>query len=177
MLAPTHEGITARESPTLYWYLPAATPLSVAVSIASDEAPAPLLEQTLPGPLAAGIHSTSLAEHGARLAPGIAYRWFVAVVPDPERRSRDLVSSAGIRYAPPDAELASRLADARERLAHVYADAGLWYDAFDQLSRWAANEPDAAVLRAHRAALLEQVALPEVAAGLDPARATAEPAP
>ena len=169
VLAPQHEGITARESPTLYWYLPAATPLSVAVSIVSDATPAPLLEATLPGPVEAGVHELSLAERGVRLVPGVANRWFVAVVPDPERRSRDLVSSAGIRYAPPDAELASRLADARERLAHVYAEAGLWYDAFDQLSRWAANEPDAPMLRSHRAALLEQVGLPDVAANLSAA--------
>lgn len=172
-LAPPQLGLTTRESPSLYWFLPGATPLPVAVSMVSEAAPAPLLDLTLLGPHAAGVHELSLAERGVRLAAGVDCQWFVAVVRDPERRSRDLVSSAAIRYAPPSDELAARLADAKARLAHVYAEAGLWYDAYDQLSHWIANEPDAAILRAHRAALLEQVGLAAAASELSAAPASA----
>jgi hypothetical protein len=176
-LAPAQLGLTSRPSPTLYWFLPAPTSLPIAVTIVSEAETAPLLELTLPGPHATGVHGISLAERGVQLPPGVDHRWFVALVRDPERRSRDLVSSAAIRYAPPDAELAARLADARERLAHAYAEAGLWYDAYDQLSRWLEVEPDAAILHAHRAALLEQVGLTAAAASELSAAPASAPAP
>jgi hypothetical protein len=125
----------------------------------------PLLETTLPAPLAAGVHRVSLAEHGARLAPGVDSRWFVAVVRDPERRSQDLVSGAAIRFTPPAPELGARLSSAPPAsVAHVYAESGLWYDAFDRLASWLAAEPDTALLRSHLAALLEQVGQADAAA-------------
>ncbi len=159
-LAPAHVGRTASRSPTLYWLLPTATEQQVDVTLSAPDAAAPLLELTLPAPHAAGVHAISLAEHGVRLEPGIDYQWFVALVRDPERRSNDAVSGARIRYEPPTAELAERLAAAPpERTAHLYAEAGFWYDAFDQLSKWLAAEPGAANLRAHRDALLDQVGL------------------
>jgi hypothetical protein len=176
-LGPAHIGLTSREAPSLYWFLPAPTALPVAVSIVSDAAPAPLLELTLPGPHAVGVHAVSLEENDVRLAPGVDYEWFAAVVSDPERRSRDLVARAAIRFAPPSVEIAERLAESPERRAHVYAEAGLWYDAYDQLSRWLAAEPDAAILRAHRAALLEQVGLASAAASELSAAPASVPAP
>jgi len=59
----------------------------------------------------------------------------------------------------------SRLSSAPlARAAHLYAESGLWYDAFDQLSSWLATERGSALLRSHRAALLEQVELGDAAA-------------
>jgi hypothetical protein len=130
------------------------------VTVVDPNGVEPLLETTLPGPLAAGIHAVPLAKYGVRLAPGVEYPWFVALVADPARRARDVVSGASIRNAPAAAEVA---AAPTAQLAHAYAEAGLWYDAFDQLSVWLEAEPDAKVLHAHRAALLEQVGLDEAA--------------
>jgi len=95
-----------------------------------------------------------------RLAPGVDYQWFVTLVVDPARRSSDVVSGGSIRREPAPGALATA---PPERLAHAYAEAGLWYDAFDQLSIWLAAEPGAAILHAHRAALLEQIGLDEAA--------------
>jgi len=164
-LGPEHTGVSAHESPDLYWFLPATTPLSVEVSVVDPDADEPLLEQVFPGPLAAGVHRASLAEHGARLRPGVEYRWYVALVRDPARRSQDVVSGSAIRFEPPGSELESRLSAATPGTsAHVYAESGFWYDAFDQLSSWLADEPSAAVLHKHRAALLDQVGLADAAA-------------
>ncbi|MGH7291264.1 MAG: DUF928 domain-containing protein, partial [Myxococcota bacterium] len=164
-LGPLHVGASSRESPNLYWFLPEATASPVEVTITSPDAVAPLLEMTVPGPLEAGVHRVSLAEHRVRLDPGTDYRWFVALVRDPERRSQDVVSVAGIRYTPASAELSARLAAAPlGSTAHLYAESGLWYDAFDQLSSWLAAERGSATLRDHRAALLDQVGLDQAAA-------------
>jgi hypothetical protein len=158
-------GASAGASPDLYWFLPEATSSAVEVTVTDPGAVAPLLEVTLPGPLAAGVHRVSLAERGVRLRPHVDYRWFVALVRDPERRSQDVVSGAAIRYAPPAPELGARLSAAPPaRSAHLYAESGYWYDAFDQLSRWLATEPGSALLHSHRAALLEQVGLGDAAA-------------
>jgi hypothetical protein len=157
--------VSAKESPSLYWFLPEATSLSVEVTVVDPDAVTPLLATTSSGPLEAGVYRVSLAEHGARLRPGVEYRWFVALVRDPDERSEDVVSGAGIRYASLEPELGARLAAAAPgHAAHLYAQSGLWYDAFDQLSSWLAEEPDVAVLREHRAALLDQVGLEDAAA-------------
>jgi hypothetical protein len=164
-LGPAHVGASSHESPNLYWFLSEATSSPVEVTVVDPDAAAPLLETTLPAPLSAGVHRVSLAEHGVRLRPGVDYRWFVALVRDPERRSQDVVSGAAIRYTPPGPELDSRLSSAPPtRAAHLYAESGLWYDAFDQVSSWLATEPGAPLLRRHRAALLEQVGLGDAAA-------------
>jgi hypothetical protein len=164
-LGPAHVGASAHESPTLYWFLPQATSYSVELTVMLPGAVTPLLETTFQGPLEAGVYRLNLAEHGARLEPELDYRWFVALVLDPERRSHDVVTGAGIRYTPLGSEQSARLsAAAPERAAHLYAESGLWYDAFDQLSRWLAAEPDAAPLHSHRAALLQQVGLDDAAA-------------
>ncbi len=164
-LGPAHAGASSRESPNLYWFLPEATSSPVEVTVVDPGTVDPLLELTLPGPLEAGVHRVSLGEHGVRLAPGVDYRWFVALVRDPERRSQDAVSGAAIRYAPPAPEQSARLSAAPPaRAAHLYAESGLWYDAFDQLSSWLAAEPGSTRLRNHRAALLEQVGLDDAAA-------------
>lgn len=164
VLAPEHVGRTARESPTLYWFLPGATAHSVEVTVVDPDGVEPLLEMTLPGSVAAGVHAVRLAEHGVRLTPGVDYQWFVTISVDPARRSSDVVSGAMVRYDPLALEAAARLAATEPaRLAHAYAGAGLWYDAFDQLSTWLTAEPGAAILREYRAALLEQVGLDEAA--------------
>jgi hypothetical protein len=164
-LGPVHVGASSRESPNLYWFLAQATSAPVEVTVVDPGAETPLLELTLPAPLAAGVHRVSLAEHGVRLAPGTEYRWFVALVLDPERRSQDAVSGAAIRYVPPAPEQGARLSAAPPaRSAHLYAESGYWYDAFDELSLWLAAEPGAARLHDHRAALLEQVGLDDAAA-------------
>ena len=164
-LGPEHIGASAHESPDLYWFLPEATPLSVEVTIVDPDAEEPLFEQAIPGPIDAGLHRVSLAEGGARLRPGVEYRWYVALVRNPARRSEDVVSGAAVRYTPPGPELAGRLSTAPPAsVANLYAASGFWYDAFDQLSSWLVAEPGAAVLHQHRAALLDQVGLADAAA-------------
>jgi Domain of Unknown Function (DUF928)/Putative zinc-finger len=164
-LGPAQIGATAHESPNLYWFLPRSTELSIEVTLIDPNASEPLLEAMLPGPHRAGVHRVNLAERGVRLPPGVDYQWFVALVRDEQRRSQDAVSGAAIRYDPPRGDLASRLsAPPPGRAAHLFAEAGYWYDSFDQLSSWLATERDESRLHQHRAALLDQVELGDVAA-------------
>ena len=51
----------------------------------------------------AGIQAVRLAEHGVKLLPGTNYHWFVSLVLDPERRSKDFTVGAWIARREPDA--------------------------------------------------------------------------
>jgi hypothetical protein len=53
VLAPGHVGRTSRASPTLYWFLSAATDRPAELTVMDPDGVEPLLETTLPGPLAA----------------------------------------------------------------------------------------------------------------------------
>jgi hypothetical protein len=93
-----------------------------------------------------------------RTQPGVTYALHVALVPDAARRDLDVIASAGVRYTPADPALTRRLAEADlADEARVLAEAGYWIDAFDAVSRIAAEHPDSARAVAWRASLLEQV--------------------
>ena len=89
----------------------------------------------------------------------------MAIVTDPENRSKDMVAKGIIKRIKPPADLAatSEKADDLER-AEAYAQAGIWYDALDAISNAIEAHPDDASLREQRASLLKQVGLSQAAA-------------
>ncbi len=138
-----HVGLTGRAQPIVMWHLSADTEARIDFTLTRSDATEPVLERTLSGPFEAGIHATSLAELGAELETGSRYQWFVAIVVDPERRSKDVVAGGPI-------ERASGSGGAGD--AAALAQAGLWYDAL--------AHADATF----RASLLRQVGLDQAAA-------------
>jgi hypothetical protein len=163
VLAPDHTGLTVNEQPSLYWFISNPSSVPVEVTVTDPAGTQPLLELQLPPPIQRGVHRIRLADHGVRLAPGVPYRWFVAVVADPSRRSRDILAGGAIeRIALPEG-LRPKLAQAdKARLPFLYAEAGLWYDAFGAISELIESAPNDAELRKQRAALVAQAGLPEL---------------
>ena len=122
-----------------------------------------MLETRLPGPVQPGVHRIKLADHGIRLAPGVAYRWSVSVISDVNRRSRDILAGGVIERVEPPAGLREKLAQVpRDEYPFTYAAAGLWYDALDSISDLIEARPSDAQLQKQRSALLTQVGLPEI---------------
>jgi len=135
-LAPDHSGLTVQEQPTLYWFISGPTSFPVELTISDPRATKPLVEKRLPSPVAGGVYSVRLVDLGVRLTPGVQYRWFVAVVPDAARRSRDILAGGTIERVDGPEGLRTLVAQAsRERLPFIYAEAGLWYDALAAVSR------------------------------------------
>jgi hypothetical protein len=164
VLAPDHSGLTRHEQPTLYWYISAATTLPIELTIMDPTAVQPLLEMRITPPITAGIHEIRLADHGIRLAPDAVYRWYVAVVPDSGRRSRDILAGGTIQRVEAPAELTAKLAERpADEAPFIYAEAGFWYDALAAMSALIERSPENAELRERRAALVAQVGLPSVA--------------
>jgi hypothetical protein len=170
-----HVGLTTSAAPTLYWHLSAPTTTRIELTVVDDEAIEPVVQVALPGPVAAGLHAIELSKLGVELAPAKTYRWFVALVHDAHRRSKDELAEGAIERVTPDPvgapsrsspsalsgpETVSALHDAARRAARE----GYWYDAFADLSVAIERDPSDGGLVAERRALLEQarvgIALP-----------------
>lgn len=163
VLAPDHTGYTTQAQPTLYWYASGPSIAKVEVTVIAEVAERPVLSQDL-NLTSGGVQSFDLSKHGVTLKPDIEYEWFVSAVPDPTQRSKDVTSGGTIKRVSPDPAVQARVAAAGERqVPMVYAEAGLWYDAIDALSRLIERHPGDAELHAERALLLDQVGLPAAA--------------
>jgi hypothetical protein len=165
VMAPDHKALTVSEQPSLYWFISGDTSLPVELAIADSDATEPLLETRLPSPARRGLHRIRLADYPVKLEPGVTYRWSVTVVPDPTRRSRDILASGTIERVEPSALLRARVAAARkDDLPFIYAEEGIWYDALAVLSELIDGAPEDADLHRQRAALLAQARLPQITA-------------
>ena len=160
-----HSGLTTQEQPVLYWYLSQEAKHPVEVTLTDRQSIKPLLETRLEPPLQPGLHRVRLADYGVRLTPGVAYKWSVALVPNPMQRSQDVTTAGTIECTSLSDELNHQLAEAtKDAAARLYAAAGIWYDTIAALSELIDAAPQDAKLRQQRAILLEQQGLPEVAA-------------
>lgn len=162
VFAAEHTGLTMFSQPSLYWYLSKQINRSVEVTLTNSSSIEPVLRTVVTGPIAAGVHKLPLKERGIRLRPNVEYEWSVAIVFDPKRRSRDVVSSATIRHV----ELSGMAVDRINRssdamLPAAYADEGLWYDAMAAISQMIEVKSTDSKLKEKRAALLSQVGLSE----------------
>jgi len=162
-IASLQTGQTTSSQPVLCWYISAAWPEKIELTLNEYGVTEPILEKQLDGPAAEGIYEINLADDNITLRPNIEYEWFLVIVPDPRERSADFLGSATIMYVEPSAALSERLSNTPEhRLYHVYAEAGYWYDAIVHLSRLIRDRPDDKSLREHRITLFDQVKLGKV---------------
>jgi hypothetical protein len=157
-LAPEHTGLTISAQPALYYFLPVASGVRVTLRPAADPNAQPLMEKDFPPPAGAGIQRLDLKALGVSLAPGVEYRWTVR---DDARAS----STAMIRRIEVPGDLARKLngVPAGRSRYTLLAREGVWYDAFDEVSRAADSGGGAALAGRHRAALLEQIGLKAIA--------------
>ncbi|MGO9611193.1 MAG: DUF928 domain-containing protein [Verrucomicrobiia bacterium] len=164
VLAPDHTGLTVQEQPSLFWYQSQPADVPFELTLLADNTIQPLLLVRLPDSRAAGIQRLNLAEHNVKLLPGVEYEWVVALVVDPENRSKDVIASGWIKRVEPSPSLRSRLENAAaENLPSVYAEEGVWLDTLTALSALIEARPKDKALQEGRAALLEQVGLTNAA--------------
>ena len=160
VLAPDHSALTVSEQPSLYWFISAATSLPVELTVMDPQGVQPILETKVPAPVTAGVHRIRLSDYNVRLAPGAAYRWFVSVVPDADRRSKDITAGGAIERVEMPEGLQAKVAQApKSDLPSLYGEAGLWYDTVGAISDLIEAAPQDQALRKQRTALLTQVGL------------------
>jgi hypothetical protein len=151
-----HTGLSFSASPRLWWRLDGPTEYAIQLTIVDDNAIDPVLRIEIPGPHPAGLNAIDLSQKHLALETGVDYRWFVALVVDPERPSRNPVSEGSIRVVEDsDARRGSvASADSASR-GHSLAEQGIWYDAYDFFSTMADEHPEAPAISRHRDSLLE----------------------
>jgi hypothetical protein len=155
-------GLTVSDQPSLYWFISSSTSLPVEVAVADPRKVEPVMEARLSSPVAAGVHRIRLADFGIRLEPGVAYRWSVTVVPDANRRSRDILASGTIERVVTPSGLPEKVAESpKDRLPSLYAESGFWYDALAAAWDLVEKAPSEPGFRKQWGALLSQVDLPE----------------
>jgi len=99
-----------------------------------------------------------------QLRENVPYKWFVAVVTDPNRRSKDILSGGMIEFLRASADLSAKLGRTpKAKQPFVLAEEGIWYDALAGVSDRIDAAPKDLSLRKQRAALLDQVGLNEAA--------------
>ena len=164
VLVPDHVGITLQSQPHLYWFISRKTTHPIEVTITEKDAVKPVLEARLKPLEKAGFQCIRLADHGVHLRRNVPYKWFVAVVTDPDRRSRDILSGGMIEVVSPSSDLSARLNQTpKAKQPFVLAEEGIWYDALAGVSDRIDASPKDLSLRKQRAALLNQVGLNEAA--------------
>jgi hypothetical protein len=162
VLVPDHVGLTLQTQPRLYWFISRKPTQPIEFTITEKDAVKPVLEARLKPLEKAGIQCIRLADHGVQLRQNVLYKWFVAVVTDPDRRSRDILSGGMIEVLSASPDLSARLNQApKAKHPFVLAEEGLWYDALAGVSDRIDAAPKDLSLRKQRAALLDQVGLNE----------------
>lgn len=144
-LVPDHVGLTLKSDPALCWFLsqPATQPLTL--TILDSRAIKPILETTLPSPTRPGLQCVHLRDHGITLKEREQYRWFVTLVLDPDKPSRDIVSGGMIERIPFSEGCALGLPcswTCELDAVYQYAENGLWYDAIACLHELIEAAPD-----------------------------------
>jgi hypothetical protein len=167
VLAPNHTGFTTHSQPSLFWYQsgPSTTPIELTLIQVEPKKFKPILRVGAEVVDQPGIHRLSLGRYDVNLAPGVIYKWTVALVPNRANRSEDVIASDTIQRIEPNAQLASAIGSGKGLdKAATCASNGLWYDALECITSELDAAPKNRELRLERASLLEQ-------AGLHPAAA------
>lgn len=132
-LVPDHVAFTIKNDPSLCWYLSRQTSHLLTITLVDSRGIRPILEQSLPSPLGAGIHCTRLGDYCVTLREQEQYRWFVTLVLDPERPSRDVVAGGTIeRISFSEAcalDMPCTWTSCDRETINRYSESGLWYDA------------------------------------------------
>ena len=119
----------------MYWFLSEPTKYPIEFTLIEAKAIKPLVETRISQAVQPGVQCIRLADYDVRLKTGVQYQWFVAVVPDPEQRSKDIIAGGEIERVDLQAGVRTKLEQAgKSNAPFVYAEAGLWYDALSALA-------------------------------------------
>lgn len=163
VISPDHTALTLLNQPQLHWFLREATTYPIELTVIEDQAIHPLLETQIHQPTKPGIQKIRMVDYEVSLRQGVTYKWFIAVVPDLDRRSKDILAWGAIRYVKISGNLQEKLFQIDKNLAlDIFAQAGIWYDAFACISDLIDLYPYDTILLEKRRMLLEQVGLSQI---------------
>jgi hypothetical protein len=166
-LMPTNNfGYTVDEYPTFYWYVPQIG-AQAAEFVLLDENNNEVFLTTFQIADQPGIISLSLPEQSGfpSLTPGENYHWFFSLICDFNDRSGDLYTDGWVQRTTLESNpsLAMQLSTApAEDHADIYAEAGIWFNALDELAQGQIDDPSNLQLQSKWSNLLTSVGLEEL---------------
>jgi len=163
VLAPDHIGWTTRAQPTLYWYVSGASTDQAEFALSADDRTDPVVERRIEIAGRSGFQRVRFSDLGVSLQRGVVYEWSIALVSDPSRRARDVVTKGAIELVEMPVSLGGVEQLEAAIAAGAFAEAGIWYDALAELSEAITAAPESGDLVRRRAELLEQVNLRDIA--------------
>ncbi|WP_271253044.1 DUF928 domain-containing protein [Pseudanabaena sp. Chao 1811] len=185
LITPEDGGRTANAQPTLYWYLydqPKQRSSStndlehhvnetdetthttesqdcfvgqLRVILTKDQKDTTIIFQTKLT-MKSGLSSFKLPI-AASLQPSKSYRWEITLPDQQNELEEDVIVSGWIVYSPPESSLQKSLMRAlttRDR-AKIYAEAGYWFEAIDDYTRWLKLNPNDLKTRSARNEILK----------------------
>ena len=170
VLTPTHTGLTTQIQPVIYWFVsqPVSEPFQfVEFVLNSEQSISPVLRTRLPSVTKSGIQRLQLSDYGINLQTDTEYTWSIALVPDPESRSHDFVSSGKIKYIKPKKELQRRVRESSpDQHPYIFSQAGFWYDAIAAIIYQKEKYPKDTLHRNNLISLMEQAELQQIATSM-----------
>src|SRR6476469_192755 len=91
-LVPDHVGLTSKETPVVNWFVSKPTPYQAIVTLRDDRSPNAFQEKSILSPKQPGIYTINFKELGFVLEPNVQYKWYVAVIRDPDQHSNNQVA-------------------------------------------------------------------------------------
>lgn len=165
LLAPNvgSVGLTVSEHPEFFVYVP-QTSATEAEFILMDEENNDVFRTNLPLSGEAGIVSVSLTSDLPPLEVGKNYRWFFAVICDPDNRAEELVVDGWTQRRELEADLAAKLEGSTRAgdRSFIYAQNGIWHDALSILAEEIRNSNRNALAVVQWKLLLESAGLDKV---------------
>jgi Domain of Unknown Function (DUF928) len=165
MMPKENFGRTTAAHPTLYWYAPATQSTQAEIVLLSEQGEE-VYSRQLPISGKSGLISFTLPQKEMKgLEVGKTYRWKFALICDPENPSTHMITEGWIQRVNPTAELQAKLAStSAEQQPNLYLQSDLWYDAVGSLVKLRQAQPNQPETKKIWKQLLEQEALPTIAA-------------
>lgn len=161
-------GLTLSDRPTFYWFLPVATTNTGKFSL-QDQKGNLIFEVPVHLPNKSGIMGFTPPEKMLNLQVGNQYHWFLTLPCDADHdieEMEDIQTIEGWIEKVQDPKLSQKIAKTKpSQLSQVYADAGIWYEAIDNLIKQRCIAPEDKAVIANWQALLgsDSVGLTNVA--------------
>jgi hypothetical protein len=190
LLIPSKDyaGQTVSSHPSFFLQLSKSVSVPMVFTLTKSGVPQPLYRKQIDSPQS-GLIQIEMPKDRPELVPGQVYQWSVALVCYPKRPSSNPFFSSWIERVPATPALEEQLAavtakrnshggnlssrdtantskaspeENRDRAA-IYAQAGLWYDAIDALTKARMANPNDPSIQSDFRTLMDQVGLTQVA--------------
>ncbi|WP_017743331.1 DUF928 domain-containing protein [Scytonema hofmannii] len=138
VLAPVgHIGETISQQPIFAWFLPNSKPRKMELSVFEyvNDARGKKIKSFQLDSQPGRMMKFSPNSEGFTFELGKTYLWQISLLCDRNNPMKDIFAEAVIQIVPKSPALVSQLGQANDPLkrAKIYADAGLWYDAFAEV--------------------------------------------